>query len=100
MLNVTETGAGAGAQADAEAGAEIAAPPLASRTGGSPVLGPPEARGVGLAMRLFFSAALLIAATLGAVVGIASWQADRLAAQEIRPTLRPVPDIFAGYVAA
>jgi HAMP domain-containing protein len=70
-----------------------------SRTGGAPVLADAETHGVGLGMRLFLSAALLIAATLGAVVGIASWQADRLAAEEIRRTLRPVPDIFAGYVA-
>jgi len=82
---------------------ETSAPPtsrtLASRTGGAPIAGDAAAHGVGLGMRLFLSAALLIAATLGAVVGIASWQAGRLAALEIRRTLRPVPDIFAGYVA-
>jgi HAMP domain-containing protein len=79
--------------------AEPTSPMPASRTGGAPVLHDAEAHGVGLGMRLFLSAALLIAATLGAVVGIASWQADRLAAAEIRRTLRPVPHIFAGYVA-
>jgi HAMP domain-containing protein len=93
--------AGAKTAAGAETGVEASAPPLHSRTGGgSAALGVPEARGVGLGMRLFLSAALLIAAIVGAVVGIASWQADRLAAEEIRRTLQPVPDIFAGYVAA
>src|SRR5579864_5527990 len=86
--------------AGADTGPEAAAPAVATRTGAAPALGAAEARGVGLGMRLFFSAALLIAATVGAVVGIASWEADRLAAEEIRRTLKPVPDIFAGYVAA
>src|SRR5260370_10348196 len=54
---------------------------------------------VGLGMRLFFTVALLIAATVGLAIGAATWQADRLAAEEIRKTLQPVPDIFAGYVA-
>jgi HAMP domain-containing protein len=70
-----------------------------SKTGGATGDTGAPSRGVGLGMRLFFSAALLIAATLGAVMAIASWQADRLAAQEIRRTLLPVPAIFAGYVA-
>jgi len=88
------------AETDADPGAETLAPAPASRTGGASGLGAAEPRGVGLGMRLFLSASILIAATLVAVVGIASWQADRLAAQELRRTLRPVPDIFAGYVAA
>ncbi|MBV8202994.1 MAG: protein kinase, partial [Acidobacteria bacterium] len=118
MTTATETGAQAGAPAASQAGA-LASDPASPRAGdpapaGSPpalasragTAAPPpadadaEVHGVGLGMRLFLSAALLIAATLGAVVGIASWQADRLAAQEIRRTLLPVPDIFAGYVAA
>jgi HAMP domain-containing protein len=104
MTTATEPSAGASAAASADqaakASTEPAPPALPSRTATAPALDEPEAHGVGLGMRLFLSAALLIAATVGAVVGIASWQADRLAAQEIRRTLRPVPDIFAGYVAA
>jgi len=61
--------------------------------------GAPEKRRVGLGMRLFFTVALLIAATFSLAAGAATWQANRLASEEIRQTLQPVPDIFAGYVA-
>jgi len=77
-------------------------PPL-SRAGaadGTLAAAEPEKRRVGLGMRLFFTVALLIAATFGLAAGAATWQANRLASEEIRKTLQPMPDIFAGYVAS
>jgi HAMP domain-containing protein/predicted Ser/Thr protein kinase len=89
---------------DSEETAEIPAPAPtgAAATGAAEsALAAPgtEKHRVGLGMRLFFTAALLIAATLGLAIGAATWQANRLASEEIRRTLQPVPDIFAGYVA-
>jgi len=72
-------------------------PPAATAAAERPQGG--ERHRLGLGMRLFFTAALLIAVTLGLAMGAATWQANRLASEEIRKSLQPVPEIFAGYVA-
>jgi serine/threonine-protein kinase len=83
---------------------ETSAPhPTLSHTGAadSPsIAAAPRQHRVGLGMRLFFTVAMLIAATFSLAAGAATWQANRLASEEIRKTLQPVPDIFGGYVAS
>ena len=84
---------------DTQATVKIPLPAPTGATGGTLAATRAGRPRIGLGMRLFFTVALLIAATVGLAIGAATWQADRLAAEEIRKTLQPVPDIFAGYVA-
>ncbi|MBI2568589.1 MAG: protein kinase [Candidatus Schekmanbacteria bacterium] len=71
--------------------AGLAAPPPAETAA------VPPARSPGLAVQFCAAAVLLLLATIAAVLGLASWQTNRIAEDAIRASLRKVPPVVDTY---
>ena len=54
-------------------------------------------RGPGLGTKFFLAAALLVVATVGAAVALATWSAQKIAERTIRESLQQVPKVFQVY---